>query len=280
MQTERKSDTSKSRSSPIKRRTFLGLGLSGVAGLSLSEFPKVNAQAAGEKPKPQSVPAIQAPKANTYWDRTDRFEEKMKLLEAAWQRKDFRLARALAHSLRSTAIQAQAEAESPGTPLLAAAQFGTVASLPSAWRNWAQGWKHFKALTLDETIGQERTREPVEVLLNFPAEQVTFLARELRVARVTDGTLTEVPCQVHGEVRRGNERLARLLFMANSPAREPQTFLVLYGNPDAELPAYPTDLVTTGEGFGLDIENQFFKASLSRQMGQLERLTLKREHGL
>jgi metal-sulfur cluster biosynthetic enzyme len=55
---------------------------------------------------------------------------------------------------------------------------------------------------------------------------------------------------------------------------------VLYGNPDAELPQYPTDLETRGEGFALDIENDFFRASLSRQMGQLERLTIKREHGL
>jgi metal-sulfur cluster biosynthetic enzyme len=55
---------------------------------------------------------------------------------------------------------------------------------------------------------------------------------------------------------------------------------VFYGNPDAELPEYPTDLKTSGEGFGLDIENDFFKAQLSRQMGQLERLTFKREHGL
>jgi metal-sulfur cluster biosynthetic enzyme len=55
---------------------------------------------------------------------------------------------------------------------------------------------------------------------------------------------------------------------------------VIYGNADAELPDYPTDLVTTGEGFGLDIENEHYKVSLSRQMGQLERMTLKREHGL
>jgi hypothetical protein len=68
--------------------------------------------------------------------------------------------------------------------------------------------------------------------------------------------------------------------MAHTGAHQKQTYFVFYGNQDAELPEYPTDLVTTGEGFGLDIENQFYKASLSRQMGQLERLTLKREHGM
>lgn len=280
MPTEIKPDTSNRGSLPLKRRTFLGLGLSGVAGLSLSGLARLRAQAAAEKSTSNAAEAIQTVSETTYWDRTDRFEEKLKLLEAAWQRKDFRLARALAHSLRNTAIQAQAEEESPGTPLSAAARFETVDSLPSPWRNWAKGWKYFKTLTLDETIGQERPAEPVEVLLSFPTEQVTSLTREVRVARVDDGALKEVPCQVIGEVRRGNERLCKLLFMADTPARQLQTFLVLYGNPDAELPAYPSDLVTTGEGFGLDIENQFFKASLSRQMGQLERLTLKREHGL
>jgi metal-sulfur cluster biosynthetic enzyme len=279
MPTKEQLDASNTASSPIKRRTFLGIGLSGFAGLSLPGLAQFRAQATPEKSKNTTADTIQTGKQTTYWERTDRFEEKMKLLEAAWQRKDFRLARALAHSLRSTAIQAQAEEESPGTPLVAASRFEAVESLPLPWRNWARGWKHCKVLTLDETIGQERTREPVEVLLSFPAEQVTSLTRELRVARVT-GALEEVPCQVYGEVRRGNERFCKLLFMADAPGNQKHTFVVFYGNPDAELPEYPSDLVTTGEGFGLDIENEFYKASLSRQMGQLERMTLKREHGL
>ncbi len=256
---------------PIKRRAFLGLGLSGFAGWSLPGLAELGAQAAETG---------QTSVETTYWDRTDRFEEKLKLLEAAWQRKDFRLARALAHSLRSTAIQAQAEEEGPGTPLVDATRYQTLDTLPTPWRNWAKGWNYYKTLTLEETIGHERQWEPVEVLLSFPIEQVTFLTREVRVARVNDGALKEVPCQVFDEVRRGNGRFCRLLFMADALAGQKQIFLVLYGNPNAELPAYPTELMTTGEGFGLDIENQFYKASLSRQMGQLERLTLKREHGL
>ncbi len=215
-----------------------------------------------------------------YSERTDSFEEKLLLLEAAWRKKDFRLARALTHSLRDTAIQAQAEEESPGTPLMPAARSETVASLPPAWRAWAQGWKFCRAVHLDETLGMERSPEPVELLLSVPAEQAASLAREVRVARVADGVLREVPCQVHGEVRRGGERLAKVLFLAGGTMHQRQTYLVFHGNPDAELPAYPTDLETRGEGFALDIENDFYKASLSRQMGQLERLTIKREHGL
>lgn len=217
---------------------------------------------------------------NTYWERTDPFEEKLRLLEAAWRKKDYRLARSLTYSLRSTAIQAQMEEENPGTPLLPAARIETVESLPPPWKQWAQGWKYCRAVHLDETLGVERPPEPVELLLSVPAEHADSLAREIRVVRVTDGVLSEVSCQVHGEVRRGGERLCKVLFMAGGPMHQRQTFLIFHGNPDAELPAYPTDLETRGEGFSLDIENEYFKASLSRQMGQLERMTIKREHGL
>jgi metal-sulfur cluster biosynthetic enzyme len=260
---------------PIKRRKFLGIGLSGFAGFSLPKFFQSRASAAEELSTP-----VQHLKETSYWERTDRFEEKLKQLGIAWKRKDFRLARALTNSLRSTAIQAQAEEEPPGEPLFSAARYQEVESLPAPLNKWAQGWKYCKILTLEETIGQARSAEPVEVWLSFPGEQVTFLARELRVARVSDGKLQETPSQVCSEVRRGSERVCRFLFMADTGAHQKQTYVVFYGNPDAELPEYPTDLVTTGEGFGLDIENQFYKASLSRQMGQLERLTLKREHGL
>lgn len=216
----------------------------------------------------------------THVHRTDSFDEKLRLLEAAWTRRDFRAARALTHSLRDSAIQAQHEEESPGQPLMAAARFEAVASLPPAWRIWAAGWKFFKTVHLDEPLGLERPPEPIELLLSFPTAEVTSLAREIRVARVADGVLREVPCQVFGEVRRGAERLAKVLFMAGGTMHQRQTYLVFFGNPDAELPAYPTDLETRGEGFALDIENEHYKASLSRQMGQLERLSLKREHGV
>jgi metal-sulfur cluster biosynthetic enzyme len=214
---------------------------------------------------------------SNYWERTDSFEEKIKMLEAAWQRKDFRLARALAHSLRNTAIQAQSEGENRGA---AAAHAETVDSLPPSWRAWAQGWKHFQTFVFDETIGQQRPPEPVEITLSVPADHADSLGREVRVARVAGGQLREVPSQVYGEVRRGQQRVCKVLVLASGPAHQRQTYLLLYGNPDAELPQYPTDLETRGEGFALDIENDFFRASLSRQMGQLERLTIKREHGL
>lgn len=213
-------------------------------------------------------------------DRTDSFETKMELLQDAWERKDFDLARSLTHSLRDSVIQTQHEEESPGQPLLPAGNFGRVETLPAAWQKWASGWKYFKSIAVEEPAGEPRLSEPVEFLLSVPGEQVVSLRRELRLAAIRNGRLVEVPCQVFREVRRGGEQFATVLWMVDCKPREKQAYLFFYGNPDAELPDYPSDLETTGEGFGLDISNAIFKASLSRQTGQLERLTLRREHGL
>jgi len=219
-------------------------------------------------------------KETAYWDRTDRFEQKMKLIEAAWRKRDYRAARALAASLRHTITQTQLEEESPGTPLAPSSSYGRVDSLPAPWREWARGWSYYKVVHLDETIGQNRPPEPVDFLLAVQATQADSLAREVRVARIENGVPAEVVSQVYGEVRRGPERFCRVAFMAHTAAHTRSTYLVLFGNPDAELPQYTSDLATSGEGFALDIENDFYRASLSRQMGQLERLTFKREHGL
>ena len=217
---------------------------------------------------------------NASEQRTDSFETKMKLLEEAWQRKDYDLARSLTHTLRDTVIQTQAEQQLPLPSLLATKDYSEVDSLPDAARKWAKGWKFFKTFSVEETAGESRASEPVEFAASFPSEHVTSLAREIRLARIEANQIVEVPCQVFGEVRRGTERSCRLLWLADCKPRERQTYLIFFGNPDAELPQYPSDLTVVGKGVGLDISNAFFKASLSKQNGQLERLTLRREHGL
>lgn len=212
--------------------------------------------------------------------RSDSFETKMRLLESAWEKRDFDLARSLTHSLRDTVVQTQQEETPPAKSPVETDQLQSVESLAAEWKEWARGWRYFKRLTIEETVAEPRHSEPVEVSLSFSANQVTSLAREIRVATVSFGRLVELPCQVFGEVRRGNERHCKILFMVDSLPKQKQDLLVFYSNPDAELPQYPSDLLTDGEGFGLDISNAHFKASLSKQTGQLERLVLRREHGL
>lgn len=261
-------------------RRLVSLGISFVgAGSMLCGIPSaVGAEARAVPGKGAETVGRDAEAA--YWDRNDRFEDKLKLLEAAWRNKDYDLARALTHSLRDSVIHTQAEEQDPGAPVLGASDSHAIATLPKPWRAWAEGWSHYQVLTVGESQGLDRTSEPVEVLIAVPAGQSASLVRELRMARIREGRLEEVTIQPFGELRRGGQRFCRILFQADVRAREKVTYLLLYGNPHAEIPEYPSDLITRGEGVGLDIENEHFKLSLSRQTGQLERLVFKREHGL
>jgi metal-sulfur cluster biosynthetic enzyme len=263
-------------SETIKRRRFLGLGLLGVAGLTLP----LNSRAAGSNPVEKFVSEVISADSDLFRQQTDSFEDKIKLIEEAWAKKDYRLVRALSNSIRNTGIQAQNELEDPGKPLLTASQYSSVATLPAAWKTWANGWKYYKVIGLEEKAGIKRSAEPVEVLLSFPIAQVIDLEREIRVAEVKDGMLSEVTSQVFNVVRRGSEKLCKLMFLADNQGSEKRNYLVFYGNPDAELPNYTTDMLVRGEDFKLEIENQYFTAYLSETSGQLERMILKREHGV
>ncbi|SDM35420.1 Metal-sulfur cluster biosynthetic enzyme [Daejeonella rubra] len=260
---------------PIKRRKFLGMGLLGFAGLTLPVSSKAEGQIALKNFINESIPI-----SDKTTSQTDGFDDKIKLLQEAWAKKDFRTARAITDSIRISQIQAQAEEENFGMPLIGANQFGTVASLHPALKTWANGWKYYKVVSLEEKVGIQRKAEPVEVLLSFQSSQTASLAREIRVAEIIDGVLTEVISQVFSEIRRGSEKICKLLFLADNKGKEKKSYLIFYGNLDAELPNYQSDLKVTGEGYGLDIENEYFTAYLSKQTGQLARLILKREHGL
>ena len=119
------------------------------------------------------------------------------------------------------------------------------------------------------------------IRLGVRADQATDLRRELRVARIeADSSLREVPCQVDGVTRDDRGWRCRLLVPADVPGHGRATYLVFFGNRFAERPDYVTDLRVEGEGYGLEITNHHYVARLSRQMGQLERLISRREHGL
>jgi len=214
-------------------------------------------------------------------DHNDGVQVKMGLLSQALGARRYEIAMALADSIKDTIGQERQRCSNPGQPAIPASASLPVASLPEAWARWAAGWSTCQVITLEEPIGLERSREPVDLLVSAPAGQAP-LAREGRLAHVDrqTGALREIPCQVYGELHRGAERIGRLVFMPSVSARGSETYLFFSGNPDAELPSYPTDLWVRGQGYGLDVENVYYVASLSRQMGQLERLTYKRGHGL
>ncbi|MCA9181391.1 MAG: hypothetical protein KDA51_08050, partial [Planctomycetales bacterium] len=101
----------------------LGLLAGGLTGTRLA----AQSTAESERAAPQ----------RTVSQRSDSFETKMALLQAAWQNGDFDLARSLTHSLRDTVIQTQHEEESPGVSLVHSSQFQLVESLAAPIAQWA-----------------------------------------------------------------------------------------------------------------------------------------------
>lgn len=217
-----------------------------------------------------------------YTDHTDTVEAKIARLQAARESGATDLALSLAESLKDTLTLERQENHRLPKPVIPADEFHQVETLPEAWVNWAQGWSFFKVVELFDTVGLSRKREPFEFVVGFGGDQVADLRREIRVARVdeTDGSLREIISQVDDDVRFGKERHCRITILADVPMHGRSTYLIFYGNPNAELPRYTTDLRSSGEGYGLEVENVHYSARLSRQMGQLERMTLKRAEGL
>ena len=221
-----------------------------------------------------------------YRHRTDSVEVKLRLLAAAHSKGNLDVAMSLAESIKETLtferqrhLSGHGSGEAVPSP---ASSFGRVAGLPDPWADWARGWAFYKVLEVAESAGLGRSREPVETAVEFAADQVTDLRRELRVARIDDesGTLREVPSQVCREVFAGEVRSCRLLLQVDLPANGRGRYLILYGNRDAELPEYPTDLSVSGEEFGLSIASNHFTAHLSAQNGQLQRLQFRRGFGI
>jgi len=285
----------------LKRRNFIQKTFLSIAGLSL-----ISDQSAAKKLKPNknisNNPLVPPAIEDSYWERTDSFEEKLNLLQKAWDRKDYRVVNSISNSIRISGIQAQANQANNVNPDSAKSHFVEVSTLPEPIKAWAKGWKYCKIIGLDqiskinrkvspdaEFLGfpvnhmpdpQFRSQEPVDLLLAFLANQVQSLKREIRVAKLVNNSLTEVPSQVYEEIRKRDEWNCHLTFLADRSHHGQQIHFIFYGNPDAELPDYVSDMEVTGDGYALDIENVFFKAKLSRQTGQIESLFYKRLRGL
>ena len=215
----------------------------------------------------------------TYADRTDDVDTKIEILRQALQAGDHALALGVADSIKDTVANDRALHADPGPVDLPASGWRSTHDLPEAWSRWADGWSLCQTLTLTETIGQTRSNDPIDLLIGLPADRVDSPGRELRAVRIADRELCEIRSQVYGEIRRGQQWFAHLVFEADVAAND-ETFILLFcGNPAAEEPDYPSRLKVRGEGVGLEIETPDYVANLSPQMGQLESLTPKWHSG-
>lgn len=79
-------------------------------------------------------------KETEYWQRTDSFDEKMRLLQEAYRARNYRVARSLADSLRQSLVLEQQQQTPLGEAVLGAGADLPVAELPAPWREWAAGW--------------------------------------------------------------------------------------------------------------------------------------------
>lgn len=161
-----------------------------------------------------------------------------------------------------------------------------------------KAWKKYKSIVLSETAGENREAEPVEVLLPFYPDEVDDLKREIRVVAYdpSNKTVKEVPSQVYdiqeyliaddmapdstGKPTRNipvwmPTISARVAFLADVPARSSRIFLVYYGNKEAMIRYYETDLKVQGEAPGLRIENKFLEVGLHPHSGHFDQLSLK-----
>ena len=160
---------------------------------------------------------------------------------------------------------------------LAVNEWDSREALPPEWGEWPEAWPFYKQLNLRNPIDTPRTNEPVEVDVEFYADQVSDLAREVRVVEVASdsGPLREVPSQVHSVFAEDEAHYCRLFFLADLGPQQRKTYLIFYGNPDCAPPTYETDLEICGEAYALDIENSYYRVELARSMGQLKSLFFK-----
>jgi len=222
------------------------------------------------------------PDSSNAQERTDSIREKARLLEKAYQLGRRDLAMSLAESLKDT-LEYEKQEERIVEPVhLGNKTAGSVRDLPAPWATWAEGWSHYQVVSLVETAGIERLDEPVHIRTAILSGQIRDPWREIRVAYINPEkkVLEEVPSQVLEHVKTRGEHRCEVVFQARTTKLGRSNYLILFGNPNSELPSYTTDLKSQGEGYGLEIENRHYMARLSLQMGQLERLTYKREHGL
>ncbi|MBT7593759.1 MAG: hypothetical protein HN559_02585 [Gemmatimonadetes bacterium] len=142
-----------------------------------------------------------------------------------------------------------------------------TSDLPSGWQP-PEGWKYAKRLVLTNETEHDRVGEPMEVDLDIHSHHITDLRREIRVGRVAMGQpLAMVVSQIQLLAVEDETLRCRLFFLADVAANETTTYVVLYGNSAAPEPAYETDLVVSGEGYALTIENAHYRAELSALSG-------------
>ncbi|MEX1063189.1 MAG: hypothetical protein WEC12_06260 [Balneolaceae bacterium] len=145
-----------------------------------------------------------------------------------------------------------------------------------AQSKWDQ-WEYRIPVVLTERDSETAGALPVDVTFAVFADEIDDPHRELRLVRKTDGELQEVPFQLWNVSTRNKDTdgersmptlTGTVTFFDEAGGGNDSEYLLLYGNPEAEPPSYPTDLSVSGEAPELVIENGRMTVTL-HSSGQL-----------
>lgn len=171
-----------------------------------------------------------------------------------------------------------------------------IGAAPAKGGYWNPDWKCYQSVVVTETVGRDRSAEPVETTHLFYLDQVADPQKEFRVVHydVDKKTHHEVPSQVldfdqvdlteapmydeDGELKPPTflaTSSATIVFPARTKANRSSVYLVFYNNPQAPLPSYQADLAVRGNGPGVAIENDDYLLKLHSANGMLDEVTLK-----
>jgi hypothetical protein len=157
-----------------------------------------------------------------------------------------------------------------GVFLLSMVAWGSAGD--AAPRDWS-AWKHRLPVRLAGLTAPVSEHLPIDVMFTLKAAECPNPKKEIRlIYRHADGREQEVPCQLSrlrvwnkGDPKAADPTLnGRITFVDVSGGRSSGTYFILYGNPGAPEPKYPTDLVVAGRGPAWTIANSRIRVELRK----------------
>ena len=171
--------------------------------------------------------------------------------------------------------------ERAGLPRVIAARRGLITNF--------RPWRYYKEMTVMESAGLERKREPVHIFMTFDTAEVTNLTQEVRIAqKIGPRRWEEVPCQVYDELHRLATVSARIIFLTDIKAGGKKKFRIYWGNRNPPKRIYTAALATHISGPAMTVENAFYQVNLNKprldelgqpieESGQIDEIVVKAE---
>ncbi|MHB9029377.1 MAG: hypothetical protein ACYC9O_11475 [Candidatus Latescibacterota bacterium] len=138
-----------------------------------------------------------------------------------------------------------------------------VISIPSHSADFS-AWKHRLPITLTHRDANTAGLAPVDATFSLYADQVGDPKKEIRLVLKTPAGEKEIPFQLSrlsrwtkdtDGVRSMPTQNGMITFFDEAPGNGDAEYLLLYGNPNAAAPNFPTDLKVSGKGPAWVIEN-------------------------